>query len=105
MLLHQEITQKVIDSFFISYNQLGFGFSEAIYAAALRHELVKAGLRVDTQMNVYVHYDGVIIGLVRLDMIVEEKVVVETKTMRALPEDAEDQVFNEGTIAPFVRGT
>ena len=55
MLLHKEITQKIIDSFFISYNHLGYGFSESIYAAALEHELKKAGLRVDREVNVYVH--------------------------------------------------
>src|SRR4051812_30683538 len=94
MLLHHETTQTIIDSFFVSYNRLGFGFSETIYAAALRHELVKAGLRVDTEVNVYVYYDGVVIGQARLDMIVEGKIVVETKAHRALPEEAEEQVFN-----------
>ena len=85
---------EVIDAFFVSYNHLGFGFSEAIYAAALQHELTKAGLRADREVNAHVYYDNVIIGWVRLDMLVEDKVVVETKTGRALPEDAENQVFN-----------
>src|SRR5215208_6600041 len=94
MLLHQETTQKIIDAFFISYNHLGYGFSEKIYAAALQHELIKIGLRVDREVNVFIHYDGIVLGWARLDMIVEGKIIVETKTMRALPEDAEDQVFN-----------
>jgi len=95
MLLHKEITQKIIDAFFVSYNHLGFGFSEAIYAAALQHELVKAGVRVDREVKVYVRYpDGTILGWVRLDMLVENKIVVETKTLRALPEETEHQVFH-----------
>lgn len=93
-MLHGETTQKIIDAFFVSYNKLGFGFSEAIYAAALHHELAKMGLRVDRGVNANVHYDGVTIGRVRLDMIVEKKVVVETKAMKALPEETEGQVFN-----------
>jgi GxxExxY protein len=93
-MLHREITQKIIDAFFISYNKLGCGFSEAIYAAALTHELVKAGLRVDREVKAVVHYDDVTLGTVRLDMIVERKIVVETKALRTLPEDVEDQVFN-----------
>jgi GxxExxY protein len=95
MLLHKEITQKIIDAFFVSYNHLGFGFSEAIYAAALQHELVKAGVRVDREVKVYVRYpNGTILGWVRLDMLVENKIVVETKTLRALPEETEHQVFH-----------
>ena len=94
MLLHRDITQKIIDAFFVTYNHLGCGFSESIYAAALTHELVKAGLRVDREVRVSVHYDGAILGIVRLDMIVEQKIVVETKALRTLPEDVEEQVFN-----------
>ncbi len=94
MLLHQEITQKIIDKFFVSYNKLGCGFPESIYAAALTHELVKVGLRVDREVKVYVHYDEITLGSVRLDMIVERKIVVETKALRMLPQDIEDQVFN-----------
>jgi len=94
MLLHREITQKIIDAFFITYNHLGFGFPEAIYAAALEHELRKAGVRVDREVNVYVHYDGITLGLVRLDILVEGKIVVEAKALRSIPEDVEDQVFN-----------
>ena len=94
MLLHHDITQKIIDSFYKTYNHLGYGFPESIYAAALRHELTKAGLRVDRECSVSVHYDGIVLGWVRLDMIVEGLVVVETKAIKALPEEAEEQVFS-----------
>jgi GxxExxY protein len=94
MLLHKEITQVIIDSYFIVYNHLGFGFPEAIYSAALQHELRKAGLRVDREVSVRVHYDTIVLGQARLDMIVERKIVVETKALKTLREDAEDQVFS-----------
>lgn len=94
MLRHREITQSIIDSYFLVYNHLGFGFSESIYAAALQHELCKAGLKVDREVNANVHYDGVVLGRVRLDMIVEGKVVVENKAGRARHEEAESQIFN-----------
>lgn len=94
MLLHQQITQAIIDGFFLTYNVLGYGFSEAIYAAALQLELAKAGLRVDRELNANVGYDGVIIGRVRLDIVVESKVVVELKSTAKLNEGVERQVYN-----------
>ena len=94
MLLHQEITQAIIDAYFIVYNKLGYGFTESIYVRALQHELVKAGHKVDREVTAVVHYDEIIVGRVRLDMIVDDKVVVENKAIRALPEGAEAQIFN-----------
>ena len=95
MLLHKEITQKIMDAFFLSYNHLGYGFPERICAAALHHELVRAGLRVDREVSVLIHYrDKVTLGRVRLDMIVEQCVVVETKAMKAVREEIESQVFS-----------
>src|SRR5262245_36024491 len=94
MLLHGETTQKIIDAYFITYNHLGYGFPESIYAAALQHEIVKAGLRVDREVSVAVHYDKITLGWVRLDMLVEQRIVVETKAMKSLPEEAEQQVFS-----------
>jgi GxxExxY protein len=94
MLLHRETTQAIIDAYFRVYNKLGYGFTESIYAAALQHELTKAGHKVDREVNALVNYDAVILGRVRLDMVVDGKVVVENKAVRALPEEAEAQVFN-----------
>jgi GxxExxY protein len=95
MLLHQETTQAIIDAYFRVYNHLGYGFAESIYAAALQHELVKAGHRVDREVNVIVRYpDGTVLGRVRLDMIVNDKVDVENKAIKALSEADESQVFN-----------
>jgi GxxExxY protein len=94
MLLHQEITQTIIDSFFTSYNRLDYGFPEAIYAAAMQRELAKAGVRVDREVNTNVYYDGIILGRFRLDMIVGRAVVVEIKTVTRLTPESQCQPFN-----------
>ena len=94
MLLHQEITQTIIDSFFHSYNRLDYGFPEAIYAAAMQRELAKARLRVDREVNTNVYYDGIILGRFRLDMIVGKAVVVEIKAAPRVTPEFQRQVFN-----------
>ncbi len=57
-MLHKEITEVVINSFYTVYNTLGYGFLEKVYENALAHELKKRGLRVQQQMPIQVYYDG-----------------------------------------------
>ncbi len=58
---------------------------EAVYEAALAHELRKAGLRVETQVALPVLYDGIKLEVgYRLDMLVEAKVIVELKSVELL---------------------
>lgn len=64
---------------------LGPGLFESVYQQALTHELRQAGLRVATEVGVPVIYNGLQLGNgFRLDMLVEDKVVIELKSVEAL---------------------
>jgi GxxExxY protein len=78
------ISEKVIGCAFVVLNTLGVGFLEKVYENALVHELRKAGLAVEQQHGVLVHYDGVIVGAYAADLLVENAVLVELKTVGAL---------------------
>src|SRR5678816_232810 len=78
-LLEEAITRTVIGAFFDVYNTLRFGFAEHIYSEALEYELRTRGLDVGREILVPVMYKGLQLGLQRLDMVVGERVVVETK--------------------------
>lgn len=93
-LLHQELTESIIRCFYTSYNKLDFGFLEKLFSAALHKELVKAGHRVQREVLTRVFYDGEVIGYYRLDMIVDDLIVVEVKAGEALPPGVERQVYN-----------
>ena len=71
------ISEKIIGCAFVVLNTLGVGFLEKIYENALAHELRKAGLTVEQQHNVVVHYDGVVVGTYTADPLVENTVLVE----------------------------
>lgn len=59
---------------------LGPGLLESAYEACLKHELVRRGLRVETQLVLPVVYEGLRLDLgYRIDMIVEDEVVLELK--------------------------
>ena len=67
------------------YNQLGPGLLEAAYELALKCELEKRGLKVETQVPLQMYYKEVDLGIVyRMDMIVEDSIVVELKSVEKL---------------------
>lgn len=79
-----ELSRMVIGCSFIVLNTLGGGFLEKVYENALTFELRKAGLAVVQQRGVTVMYDGAVVGEYFVDLMVEELLLVELKTVRAL---------------------
>jgi GxxExxY protein len=93
-LLHEELTDAVIGAFFKVYNTLGYGFLEYLYSLALEYELVARGHRVAREVAVTVMYESIELGKQRLDMIVDDVLVVECKATPRLAEFAERQIYN-----------
>lgn len=83
-LIEEKLTGAIINSFFYVYNQLGYGFLESIYAEALARTLVKRGHTVAREVPVVVYFDGEAVGLQRVDMIVDGRVIVELKSTHDL---------------------
>jgi len=93
-LLHKEITEKIIKSFYKVYNTLKYGFLEKVYENAMAIELRKMGLDVKCQYPVHVYYYNEIIGEYYADLIVNDIVVVELKATNSLLEEHECQIIN-----------
>jgi GxxExxY protein len=93
-LIEEELTRSVIGVFFSVHRALGFGFLEHVFAAAIERELLRRGHRVDRELNVLVRYDGAEIAHQRLDMVVDDKVVIEIKSTEHLHRDAKRQLYN-----------
>jgi GxxExxY protein len=83
-LAHKELTGRIISCAMEVHKALGPGFLESIYEAALLVELQHAGLRVEAQNFLPVHYRGVLVGEHRLDLLVENLIVVELKAISTL---------------------
>lgn len=93
--LHEEaLTHSVIGAFYEVYNTLKFGLLEPFYAKALERELTWHGHRVAREVSVTVLYKGEELGQQRLDMIVDEKLVVEIKSTYDLHRAATRQVLS-----------
>jgi GxxExxY protein len=93
-LLEERLTQSVIGAFYEVYNTLGYGFLEHVYRMALERELRDRGHRVARESGVRVMYKGAELTSQRLDMIVDEKLIVELKSTRELHPSAARQVYN-----------
>jgi len=91
---HEKLTEMIIGRAMKVHSTLGPGFLELVYQKALAHEPRKAGLRVECEKPIQVTYDGVVVGDFVADMLVEEVVMVETKSVQALIPAHEVQLVN-----------
>jgi GxxExxY protein len=93
-LEENEISYKIRGGIFAVYNALGPGLLESVYEAALSYELTKAGLNVKTQVPIPALYNDVKLELgFRADMIVEDKVLIEVKSVENIAEVHHKQVL------------
>ena len=95
-MLHHEITEKILEASFEVINEMGAGFLESVYERALFVALVQKGLSVETQFKLNVKFRGVIVGEYCADMLVNGKVLVELKAVRAVTREHKaqgDQLF------------
>lgn len=80
----EELSNQLIGAAIKVHKELGPGFLESIYEQALKVELSESGLGFDSQKEIKVQYSGVEVGVHRLDLIVEEEIIVELKAVKEL---------------------
>jgi len=80
-----EIASQVVDVAYKIHLKFGPGLLESVYEALLAHELRKRGLRVETQKPIPIVYEDVRLEVgFRADLIVEDKVIIELKSVEAV---------------------
>jgi GxxExxY protein len=89
-----DLSGRVIGCAFTVLNTLGTGFLEKVYENALAHELRAAGLTVVRQCGVKVHYNDLVVGEYFADLLVEDVLLVELKTVKALDDAHRMQCTN-----------
>ena len=94
MMTENDISYKIRGAIFNVYNELGPGLLESIYSKALAYEIRKAGLKVKSEVPIPVLYDDIDLGIgFRLDLLVENKVIVEIKSVENLAKIHHKQVL------------
>ena len=77
----EELVRKVIGAAINVHRELGPGYLESVYESALAVELAFLGVRFEQQRVVPIHYRGLPVGEHRLDLLIENRLIVENKAV------------------------
>ena len=91
---YKNVTETVIGCAYRVYNKMGFGFLESEYEKCLLIELRKTGLDAESQKPITVYYDDEIVGEFVADIIVNDTVILELKSVRRVVKAHEVQLVN-----------
>jgi hypothetical protein len=96
-LLHGELTKKIIEAFYEVAFELGSGWHESVYAAAMEIALREKGLDVRREVPLKVYFRGRVVKIYRADTLVESRALHLNRQAPSLP------VFNDRlSMAPEV---
>lgn len=93
-MLYKDLTEKIIRASMNVHNILGFGFMEKVYENSLMFELELSGLKAVQQHSIIIHYKGKIVGDYIADIVAEDKVILELKSIERLDKIHEVQLVN-----------
>ena len=91
---YKDVTETIIGCAYRVYNKMGFGFLESVYEKCLLIELRKAGLDTESQKPITVYYDDEIVGEFVADIIVNDTIILEMKSVRRVIKAHEVQLVN-----------
>jgi GxxExxY protein len=89
-----ELTEKIIGCAYRVYNKIGFGFLESVYEKCMLIELRKKDLIAEAQNPITVYYENEIVGEFVADIIVNDTVIIELKSLREIIKAHEVQLVN-----------
>jgi len=93
-MLHEELTGKILEASFEVIRELGAGFLEGVYQNALLVALRQKGIKAEPRVPLLVRFRGEVVGEYFADLLVEGKVIVELKAVKALAPEHQAQVIN-----------
>ncbi len=91
---YKEVTETIIGCAYRVYNKMGFGFLESVYEKCLLIELHKSGLNTESQKPITVYYEDEIVGEFVADIIVNDAIIIELKSVKRIIKAHEVQLVN-----------
>ena len=96
---NEELTHKIIGCAYQVFNKLGFGFLESVYKKAMVIELNKNELECVEEKPLKVYYEDEVVGDFYIDLLIENEIIVELKSVQNLAKEHEAQLVNYLTAA------
>jgi GxxExxY protein len=91
---YEKQTEEIIACAYRVYNKMGFGFLESVYEKSMLIELRKSGISAENQKSITVFYDEEIVGEFVADIVVNDTIILELKSIRKLSKAHEVQLVN-----------
>ena len=93
-IIYKELSYAIVGAAMEVHRILGPGFLEAVYQAALAHELVLRGIRFEQLKKLPVRYKNVLVGNYEADFVIEDKIILEIKGISRLHPKHEAQAIH-----------
>jgi len=93
-LLEAERVSSIVGGFFAVYKYYGYWLSERVYAGALAHELYDRGHLLVRELVVDIEHKGRYVAKQRLDMVIDDRIIVENKAAERLMEADRRQLIS-----------
>jgi len=93
-MIHEKLTEKILEACFEVSNELGAGFLESVYEKALLIVLKEKGLKAENQAPLSVKFRGKSVGDFFADILVEGAVILELKAVSKLSPEHSAQLIN-----------
>lgn len=93
-LLYGDLTYKVRGAMFTVYNELGFGHKESVYQKALIKEFETLNIPHRQEVQLDVKYKGDVVGKYRPDFAIDDKIIIELKSVEFMPKSYEEQLVH-----------
>ncbi|MFH1678507.1 MAG: GxxExxY protein [Candidatus Omnitrophota bacterium] len=92
-ILYKDLSYKIVGCFYKVYNTLGPGHKEDIYHNALQIEFDKQNIKYKTKKRIKIKYEDKEVGIYEPDFIIDEKIIVEIKSVMYVPKVYEKQLY------------
>ena len=87
-IVEKELSYAIVSGMYVVHGELGFGFVEPIYARSLQKVLTRHGLHVEREVSLPVMFQGEQVGYHRVDMLINDRIVVEIKSTERVADAA-----------------
>ena len=92
---HGEITNRIIQGFYQVFNEIGFGFDKKVYINSLAIALKKLEIQIRKNQTVDVEFENEIVGQMKIDLIADDKVLIQVFAEKELSEYDEQKSYNQ----------
>ena len=93
VIVYKELSYKIVGCLYEVYNALGPGHKEDIYQKSLAVEFSRKHINYITQKRLAIEYQGEKVGVYEPDFIIEDKIIVEIKSVLTMPKVFEKQLY------------